>query len=208
MSATPTAAATVPSAPSDQSAKFTVTASSGTYTAKRADGSTLTSGTDAATVINAALNGLTAGRTTKEKVSLQGTFSITSYIKVPSYSNLDSTGAKLVWGTSTSGNMIYATSRSNIDIVGGDWNKNNVPWEIFIFASCTDINIKDLKAYNDNYDGISIGQCYRVTVSNVEICNVGHTALVMNDDSNCVLENSHIHDCGYGGCYFTCLAGQ
>ena len=29
----------------------------------------------------------------------------------------------------------------------------------------------------------------------------------MNNDSDCVLENSHIHDCGYGGCYFTCLPG-
>ena len=64
--------------------------------------------------------------------------------------------------------MIDATGKSNIDIIGGDWNKNYVSWELFVFASCTDINIKDLKAYNDNYDGINIGQCYRVTLSNVE----------------------------------------
>ena len=78
------------------SAKFTVTASSGTYTAKRADGSTFTSGTNAATVINAALNGLTVGRTTKEKVSLQGTFTLTGSINTPSYSILDATGANII----------------------------------------------------------------------------------------------------------------
>jgi parallel beta-helix repeat protein len=99
--------------------------------------------------------------------------------------------------------MVYATSKSNIEVIGGDWNKNNVQWEVFTFNSCTDIIIRDLEAHNAVYDGIACNKCDRITVSNVEIGTVGHTALVMGQTSNSVVEDCHFYDCRTGGgCYF------
>jgi hypothetical protein len=47
------------------------------------------SGADAATVIQAAMDGLTAGRTWKEKVVIKGDVSLATYISPPSYTELD-----------------------------------------------------------------------------------------------------------------------
>jgi len=59
-------------------------------------GITSTGNADASTIIQAALDALTAGRTWKEKVALKGTFDLSSQIELRDYTFLDLSVAKLV----------------------------------------------------------------------------------------------------------------
>jgi len=86
--------------------------------------------TDASTVIQAALNGLTAGRTLKERVVLQGNFNLSATILIPSYTLLIIDG-KLTLNNGVNTSVLQSftldTIHNQIEIHGGiiEGNKGN-----------------------------------------------------------------------------------
>ena len=193
--------------------KYVVTNVGGTYYAKNDTGVVLTSGSDAATVINAAINALTLDRTVKEKVLLRGDLTISSEILVSSYTTLEvAQGGRVTGADHVDTFLVRANGMDNIDIIGGEWDGNGANRDqagntIMAFTSCSNVNLSGIYAHDAAYDAIAFDSCGWVTVFGAEIGRVAHTALVMGNCSNCTLENSHIYDCGGGGCYFLCEEG-
>lgn len=91
-------------------------ANGGTWTARRG-GTTVYTGTDMRAAVQAAVNSLTAGRTSKERVVVWqgGTISAGSRISLPSYTVLDACGAINVTG-SGSGDQAPVYSRGTRDV--------------------------------------------------------------------------------------------
>ncbi|MDW5562420.1 MAG: right-handed parallel beta-helix repeat-containing protein [Methanomassiliicoccus sp.] len=181
--------------------KYIVTNVGGTYYAKNAvTGATISSGTNAATVIQAALNSLTSGRTVKEGVLLQGSFTLTSAITIPSYTTLKLEGTV----TATSSNhMLTANGQANqpkayFDIVGGEWNGNGKSSIPFYFRYCSDVSVSGLKVHDSPSDLIEFISCSRITVSNVESYNGVGSCCGLVYSNNCVVENNNFHDGGSG----------
>jgi hypothetical protein len=202
-----------PAAVSTTPHKYLVTNVDGTCYAKDANGTVLTSGTDAAAVINKALVSLTPERTARERVLVDGDFNLNSEIEIPSHTTLEvAEGGSLTGANGTSTYMLYAVSGVDIEIVGGDWDGNRAHRElagntIMAFIDCYNVSLSGVNVHDAPYDAIAFDSCSRVTISGAEIGKVGHTALVMGNCSNCILENSHLYDCGGGGCYFLCEEG-
>ena len=98
------------------------------------DGKTIAegeAGVDDASVIQSALDSLTAGRTWKERVVLVGDFLIRDSILIPSYTTLDLSNAFLKLANGIDKNLItnadWNSSNTQIEIIGGilDGNKSN-----------------------------------------------------------------------------------
>ncbi len=188
---------------------FTVTSSGPNYVTKSASGATVYSGTNAATAIQTALNSLTSGRTSKQAVLLQGDFSVTKAISMPSYTILVLEG-KVTWGSSAVGYILTAVNKNNFEVRGGEWDGNKASRTMtsssnpFAFERCSDVIISNLKVHDGPYDNIEFEYSERITISNVESYNTRWTSIVMAYSNNCIIENCHIHDSDQGGCYFYC----
>jgi hypothetical protein len=93
--------------------------SSGTWTATRGT-STVYTGTDMAAAMQAGLGSLTAGRTAKERVLVQGSGSIpnNTRVSVPSYTVLNVCGTINVTSAGGTGDMapIYSRGQTNVEI--------------------------------------------------------------------------------------------
>jgi fibronectin type 3 domain-containing protein len=202
-----------------------ITVSGTTYTAKNyATGATISSGTNAATVINAGINALTAGRTTKQKVLLQGMFTINNPIIMTSYTILELQGKVTManaagekFMVSTSGRWNEATDGTTagakfFEMVGGEWDANNAgqsthghtDQRALNFVACTDFIIRDLTVHDSPAECINCLHCDRVTISNVYAHQAQLTVCGMPFSSNCLIENCHFTDGGGGGVYFYC----
>jgi parallel beta-helix repeat protein len=188
---------------------YLVTASGSTYTTKSASGTTVYSGSNPTTAIQTALNSLTQGRTVKQTVLLQGTFSITKAISIPSYTILKLDG-KVEWGSSSVGYILTASNKNNIEVRGGEWDGNRDMRSMtsssnpMYFYRCTDVIIADLKVYDGTYDNIEFEYSERITITGVESYNTNWNSIILAYCNNCVVENSYIHDSDQGGCYFYC----
>jgi len=96
----------------------------GTYYAKSGEtGEICWSSTNAATVIQAALNGLTSGRTWKETVIVNGNFTINTLLSIPSYTKLIING-KITSASNVYMNMIGMHSVHDVEIEGGILDNN------------------------------------------------------------------------------------
>jgi hypothetical protein len=191
-------------------AKYTVTVSGSTYYAKDANGNTLTSGSAAHTVINAAINALTSGRTTKEKVKLQGVFSLTSPILPTSYTILEVDGT-VNWGNTGAGHMVYALNKSDIEITGGTWDgKRGTRTGIYsdgiplYFEDCSDLLLSYMYIHSATYDAIECMNCDSVLIDTVEAGYCSWDAFMMAWCNDSQVDTCHIHDIDQGGCYFYC----
>ncbi|MGV9502911.1 hypothetical protein ACWDQ0_32010 [Streptomyces sp. NPDC003642] len=113
---TATAAPTRALACGDGSFQAEAVQSGSTWTARRG-GSTVYTGTDLRAAVQAAVNSLTAGRTTKERVVVRGSGSMaaSSRISLPSYTVLDVCGTINVTG-SGSGDQAPVYSRGTRDV--------------------------------------------------------------------------------------------
>jgi len=201
---------------------YIVTNVSGTYYAKTPTGVTLTSGTNAATVIQAALNALTSGRTVKEKVLLQGNFTLTSALNIPSYTVLEVDG-KITRGANVS--FIFTSNAGYIDIIGGEWDGNMATYTAgsingIVFSNCHDVYIGGtgpmdmLNIYGTTSHPINCAGCSYTAVQYAEIHHdgdythattdsAGHWApgIMMYACNNCLVEGNYIHDTSKGGIY-------
>ncbi|MGW5135407.1 hypothetical protein [Streptomyces sp. NPDC004135] len=116
LTAPATAAPTRALACGDGSFQAEAVQSGSTWTARRG-GSTVYTGTDLRAAVQAAVNSLTAGRTTKERVVVRGSGSMaaSSRISLPSYTVLDVCGTINVTG-SGSGDQAPVYSRGTRDV--------------------------------------------------------------------------------------------
>jgi len=113
-------------------------------------GTTPYKGSVAETVINDVLaNGLTAGRTWKERVLLKGNFSLSGSIKISSYTILQIDG-KLTM--TTDANMIENSDQTNgnvdIEIIGGVLDGNNRDVYIVTTDKVTNFFMRNVKVIN------------------------------------------------------------
>ncbi|MFF7856068.1 hypothetical protein [Streptomyces sp. NPDC007904] len=101
--------------------------SGGTWTARRG-GSTVYTGTDMRAAVQAAVNSLSSGRTSKERVVVRGSGSVSagSRISLPSYTTLDVCGTINVTG-SGSGDQAPVYSRGTRDIEVQHLNVTGAP---------------------------------------------------------------------------------
>lgn len=189
---------------------YIVTSGGGKYTAKDAvSGRVLTSGTGASAVINAAIDSLTDGRTTKEAVLLSGTFSLTAPIELDSYTTLrlDGTAA---WGTTGTGFMLTAEDAHDFQVLGGLWDGKRDTRATasasnpMNFEDCYNVVIADLRVTNGPYDNIEFINGNNIRISNVESDHSDWDSIMMAWCSNSIIEDCYIHDILQGGCYFYC----
>jgi hypothetical protein len=131
-------------------------------------------GTDASTVIQAALNALTPNRTWKEKVVLKGNFTISNTIKIPSYTILEVQG-KLTLANGVNKNMIENSDRKNgnveIEICGGKLDGNRAGQTSLSspisLVKVYGLLIKDVKITKGYEYGIDLIGCERFVLSNI-----------------------------------------
>lgn len=165
---------------------YIITANAGTYTVKNAGTSqVINSGTNAVSMIQAALDGLSHGRTTKERVLLQGDFVANGEIQVKTYTIFEIQGT-LKLGDARTANLLYLNG-ALIDVKGGilDCNKTNqVDGNLFASQHCIyGINLSDTK------------------VSGVEIKNAVNSGIFIRDGKRNVIENNNIHHNGDKGIF-------
>ena len=169
------------------------------------------SGTVAVTVIQSALNNLTAGRTWKEKVVLKGgdyIFSSTS-LDIPSYTVLDMSQAKI------SGFTVPAISvtgtKNDIEISGGILISGGVPTSVGFIATqaqVTYLSIHDIymegNCFNpwptssnpvkDDFGILLSGGAKNLDVYNIKAKNIGNIVYVSGGGANWVSENWEIRN--------------
>lgn len=215
-------------------AKYIVTASAGTYTAKASDGSILTSGTNAATVIQKALDSLSG--TSQEKVLLKGNFALGEQLEPKSNTVIGLDGKITTSATSKTG-MVYASGKDHITVTGGEWDNNmlhtvysssgtatgevtnpdgnpngGVVRGAFIFKSCQNVVLKDLKVHSSPYGNVLMVSCSQCSIKDVESYDTGDmyttidakrgASMTLSYCSNFVVEDCYIHDSARGGIYF------
>jgi parallel beta-helix repeat protein len=127
--------------------------------------------------IQAAIDALTAGRTTVERVKLIGSFTIAVVVTIPSYTRLDSTEAKLTLANGVTQNIL-----TNSDIVGGNTH-------IYIDGGILDGNAANVTGARPIY-------LNNVTRSRVENCFItaGKTGGLYVTDSDNILIQGNVLD--------------
>lgn len=134
-------------------------------------GTDYTTGTDA-TIIQNALDGLTAGRTWKEKIVLKGDYTIDTCISVPSYMIMEILGKQKLANNATIipqwASMFSIYNESHVEIHGGifDGNKtfNAGGGPLIEAKTCTDILYSGIVAHDSPHDGLLVRNSSRVLV--------------------------------------------
>jgi len=135
---------------------FTVWNDGTEYYAKNAYGQIIYSGTNCTTVIQNALDGLTAGRDYKEKVLLQGDFEIT-YLLIPSYTIIEIQGSLKQADNTDYHCLVNADSNNgntDIEIYGGEIDGNGANQNpatymgVVVYNNVTRGLIHDIWVYN------------------------------------------------------------
>jgi hypothetical protein len=115
----------------------------GNYYAKDAYGMIDYSGTNAATIIQDALNGLTVGRTYIQTVECTGYFPISTILNIPSYAQLLLNG-EIQWAGSsgTSGYMMQNSGNNQILITGGIYDGGNAVGQIMNMEGISNFQVQ------------------------------------------------------------------
>jgi hypothetical protein len=122
------------------------------------------------TVIQNALDGLTSGRSTKEKVTLKGNFTITTAIAIPSYTIMDLSEAKMSLGGDN--HLFTISSTTDVEILGGicDGVKATYNSDVWSGIGGTHENriiIKDVVLHDFKGKGIFITRLKNSVIENV-----------------------------------------
>jgi len=133
------------------------------------------------TAIQAALDGLTAGRTWMEKVLLLGDITLTGSITPPSYTLIELQG-KATLANNADAHMFNIASKTKVGFIGGTYigNKANQSAGVHViraydssYVSVRDVTIEDAKVY-----GLAIvastSHIYGVHVENCVVKNCDH----------------------------------
>lgn len=190
-----------------------VSVSGSTYTAQNAaSGATISSGSNAASVINAAINSLTSGRTTKQKVQLQGLYSLISTINLANYTVLEvASGGKVAATASLPGHLATAPSGSHDwEIVGGEWDGLRGSRALggdrqpFRFDYASNARMANMFVHDGTYDNIEFTYGNNITLDAIESSNSNWDNILMAYTSNSLFQNCHVHDSLKSGVYFYC----
>ncbi|NLT37108.1 MAG: hypothetical protein GXX95_02990 [Methanomassiliicoccus sp.] len=209
----------------DDDAKYTITSSGSTYTATDANDNVLTSGSNAATVIQYALDRLTSGRTVQEKVLLKGQFVLTTSIKPSSYTTIELEGKATTSSTSIT-HMIYASGKSFVTIEGGEWDNNmlhtiyssdgkatgeivnpngnpngGLARDAFFFESCNNVLVQNLKVHSSPFGNMEFLSCSYCTLYKVESYDSGDMYTTVNADRGISIIFAYCSNCVVDSCY-------
>lgn len=141
---------------------YTVTSSSGTYTATNSEGQIVASGTVASTVINAVFGMMSLG----QRLALVGSFAITSTLTPAAGIYMDCESATFVAQTS----MSYLLSFAEKDVLiidGGTWNGNGICGTAIRSYAANQITVKNVHFEN-----------FQTGLSTVVLLNEGHNHIV------------------------------
>ena len=160
------------------------------YAKNGATGAIDYSGTTASTIIQNAINSLTAGRATKETVAIRGAFTITSSITIPSYTILD-LGDSSFTRSGTGYYMFSATSVNDIEIRGGIIDSAATPGELY-----TTNEIQLVSVTNAVVEGVTVNNAaedaVRIKGSSVNVQVIGSTFYNPNLHAVCVCDLSAV----------------
>jgi len=171
----------------------------GGYHAEDCYGTILAEGPDAAEVIAASLQGLTQGRTWKERVLLKGFFLLFAPIYLPSYTTLEIQGY-LKLGDGVNMSVIYVENQVHVEVTGGTVDQNgrrNVgrDWHdgscVFIVGSRY-VRVNGVHAYDAEWSGVGVhtgSQYVQVTDCILEEFGLGEGV------SLCQTTNSLVSNC-------------
>ena len=178
---------------------YVITAFGLTYTLTDTTGNVIYSGSSASTAIQSAINNLTPNRTSKEKILLQGDFTLTNTITIANYMILELNG-KITLANAVNKYILYGSGKSNFEIRGGEWNGNKAGQTLtsssvrgIELESCTDFTISGITMHDTVDDGIAAITCLRVTVNFNTIYNTAG-ALNLAYTSNSQINNNTCHD--------------
>ncbi len=142
------------------------------------------------TVLQAAINALTASRSVQEVIEVRGVATPNTIVTIPSYTVLDLTAAKLTLANSTATHMFI-----NSDTSGGNT-------QIKIIGGIIDGNKANQAATPGDEDTRNIFQFTKVTNSSISKCyiiNASARAIRFNDCINCTAEFNTVLDSGGEG---------
>jgi hypothetical protein len=141
------------------------------------------SNASAATLIQAALDDLTAGRTWKEKIACRGFMEdIGAQIDIPSYTIIDNYEARYKAAAGLNASIFQADTVTDIEVKGGIYNGNRAnltggPANCLRFVAVTRGIQRDIYAY-DGYDqGCSFADCIDGYASNIWTSGNGRNGL-------------------------------
>ena len=173
-------------------ATYTIeTDGNGNYWATRYDGKIAFSGTDAAAVIQWALDNLTSGRTWMEKVVVKGTFEVSTTISIPSYTVLDIQGIIKSAESPQTFNVIEVVGTAETPVT-----------HVVIENGCVDGNSANDSdtAPDGTRNCIIVNHARNVVVRNVHLLNGYHNGLNFYDDTqNCYAIGCYVENCGLHG---------
>jgi len=170
-----------------------------------------TTPTEATNIINWALGNLTSGRIWKEKIVLKGDYTITSTIKIPSYTILEIQGKIFLADNSnckTIENSDINDGNSNIEIIGGiiDGNGDNqsgAEIEVIHLQNVTKFIIANVHVMNALHDGYDFDYCQDGKIINCIAQNCGKAGFHPGTQNRRMLfVNCYTTGCGseaYGG---------
>jgi hypothetical protein len=159
----------------EQPTSYTIYTEGSDYNAKNGStGQIDYSGTVASTVIQNSLNGLTSGRTNKERVTLKGDFTLTSTLTIPSYTILDMSEASITLGANV--HAMTITNTTDIELLGGIFNGvkatyNGDVWAGIGGTNATRILIKGTVLHDFEGKGIFITRLIDSAIENVVCYN-------------------------------------
>lgn len=187
----------------DVSAKIMVYPSGSTYNVKNVEtGKTVYSGTDLASAMKAAFNALTPSRTVKEAVLLKGDFTWPGEMSLPSYTILMLDGTVTVSSAASSDMILYTKGQSNIEVTGGLWIAGSSCTDpCMFFASCTNVNVHDVKVNgNGGRGGIGIMNCGNVVMAHNDLYNAVSAPLYVTSGCHDVeIAYNTVTDSAYSG---------
>jgi predicted phage tail protein len=201
-SATPASSTLLPS--------FTVTSSGSMNYVTSASGQQVYSNSNPTTTIQWAINSLTSGRTTKEKVLVQGNYVLPSSIQPSSYTVIELVGKFTV--TASASHIVSAMGKTNIEVIGGEMDGSAQSYKgqsaaLLSFTNCQNVIISGRSALDrlkvhDGYT-IALESCNFCTVRYSEVHNSTGSAIGADFSNNCLIEENYLHDSG-SGVYFYC----
>ena len=171
------------------------------YAKNGATGAIDYSGTTASTVIQNAINGLTAGRSTTETVAIRGAFTITSSISVPSYTILDLGDASFT-RSGTGYHMFSLSSVHDIEFHGGIINSAPKAVEAYdtneiSMSSVSNILIQGITVNLAAEDAIAVnGSTYNVKVVDSSFYEPNRHAIDITGSStihNLIIANNYVN---------------
>jgi len=165
------------------------------------------SGSNANTVIQSVLNGLTSGRTWKEKVLIKGAYTNLGQIQIPSYTTVELQGylkAQDNLGKSFIVNANTGSGDIQIEIYGGIWDGNranqNVDMSTILIVSGSYVSVHNTTVYGGHREstfrgeGIEFQSCISGSIVNNFVRDSKYDGIKVRDGCFSVVVDGNVID--------------